>query len=412
MSSPGYSLVVALFASSFFVIVEPAPFDLLVACALVAIFAQGRNFILEGMWFPCITLAVFVLANFPPLMTGVILDYDRAMFYLTISIYLIGLFYVVAFLVSRYGEAGAEAVLAGCAFAAVISSVVGIAAFSGSIPGTDSLLFAGRAKAFFKDPNVFGPFLGMALVWLVYKFDNCRSLRRRMFFIFVICICAVGIIVSFSRGAWVGTICSLVVYYGIHAYRQRSYQYLRNLSAPVLAAVVTVTAIWFLNPSQMNDLFYPRLKAQYYDEDRFYVQHLAFEKSVFNPLGLGPGQSELSFGDVSQLGTSSTHSLFMRLMFENGWVGVLSFTIFLFPTGSVVLRCSFGATPSAPVATVVLAVLSGTIVQGFVIDTLHWRHLWILCGLTWGLHVHDLRRKRSLHGPLSAGALQARNLTQ
>lgn len=391
MSPPGYSLVVALFATSFFVIVEPAPFDMLVACALVIILAQGRDFVLEGMWFPCITLAVFVLANFPPLMTGVILDYHRAMFYLTISVYLIGLFYVVAFLVSRYGEAGAEAVLAGCAFAAVISSVVGIAAFSGSIPGMDSLLFAGRAKAFFKDPNVFGPFLGMALVWLVYKFDNCRNLRKRVFFISIICTCTVGIIVSFSRGAWVGTSCSLVIYYGIQAYRQRSYRYLRNLSAPILAALVTVSAIGFLNPSQMNDLFYPRLKAQYYDEDRFYVQHLAFEKSVFNPLGLGPGQSELSFGDVSQLGTSSTHSLFMRLMFENGWVGFLSFNIFLFLTGSVVLRCSFGAMPSAPVAAVVLAVLAGIFVEGFVIDTLHWRHLWILLGAAWGLHAHDIK---------------------
>ena len=383
--------VLILFASSFFVYVEPAPFDLLVVCTLVAILAQGRSFILEGMWFPCITLAVFVLANFPPMMTGVVLDYDRALFYITISIYLIGLFYVVAVLVSRYGEAGAEAVLAGCAFAAVMSSVVGIAAFSGSIPGMESLLFAGRAMAFFKDPNVFGPFLGLALVWLVYKFDNCRNSRRRIFIISVICICAVGIIVSFSRGAWIGVITSLVVYYGIQAYRQGFYRYLRNLSAPILVAVVTVTAIGFLNPSQMNELFYPRLKAQNYDEDRFYVQHLALEKSVLNPLGLGPGQSELSFIDVSRLGTASTHSLFMRLMFENGWVGVLSFIIFLFLTGRVVLRCSFGATPSAPVAAVVLAVFMGTMVQGFVIDTLHWRHLWILCGLAWGLHVHDLK---------------------
>lgn len=410
MSSSLYVLVVALFTTSFFVRIEPAPFDLLIVCAAVIIVASGRSFVIHGMWLVSLILALFLLANIVPILTGIVLDDHRALFYLLITVYLFILFYIVAALVSRFGARSAEAVLLGCTFAAVISSVIGVAAVSGIIPGSDTLLYSGRAKAFFKDPNVFGPFSALGVVWLIHASERRQRAWQRALTILGIIICSVGVVFSFSRGAWLGLGVALFVYYSVRINTVGLRRYFPKIVAPILITLVvgSVGAINLLVSSGTDELFYSRLEAKPYDEDRFYVQQLALHDSASNPLGRGPGQSELIFPDLSRLGTPATHSLPLRLLFENGWFGAVAFGIFLALTTYVSVRSAFGGSDTAPIGAVVLAVLAGTLVQGIFIDTLHWRHLWIIAGLAWGLHGYELANAKAVR--LSRGCGTAKRM--
>lgn len=393
MSRFSYVAVVMLFSSSFMVYVEPAPFDVLAIYAAALFFARRQALLSPQLWPSFLLLAIFLCSSVGPAVTGAVIDTGAYLRFQLITAYLLILFYFVTCLVFRYGPSCTAAVFNGVAFAAVVSSIVGIMAFSG-VPGLpDFLLYSGRARAFFKDPNVFGPFVGMAAVWLIHRCDNCSDFKQRLALITCLSICVLGVIISFSRGAWAGASVSILTYYIMRIYRRDSSRLLWRLSA-LVAVPCTVAAILFsgvLNKQQMDNLFYLRLQKQAYDADRFSIQELALEESASHPLGIGSGQSELFFTRLLRLQTGATHSLFVRVVVENGLVGVISFSAFLILIMYMVARLSLGAGPSAPVAAVVLAALLGVLFQSFFIDTMHWRHFWILCGLALGLHAHEWR---------------------
>jgi hypothetical protein len=63
------------------------------------------------------------------------------------------------------------------------------------------------------------------------------------------------------------------------------------------------------------------------------------------------------------------------------------------------LRHAFRRTATQPLFLVVYAALLATIVLGLLIDSDHWRHFYLLMGLTWGLLVAEERVERTRRAP-------------
>ena len=120
-----------------------------------------------------------------------------------------------------------------------------------------------------------------------------------------------------------------------------------------------------------------RARFQSYDNERFGAQALGMRLAEENPIGIGPGQFEL----VQPL---SAHSTYVRALAEEGVLGAAALLALLFGTllfaarNAVLGRDTYGI-GSGPL----LAAWCGMLVNSFVIDTLHWRHLWLLAGLIW-----------------------------
>ena len=68
------------------------------------------------------------------------------------------------------------------------------------------------------------------------------------------------------------------------------------------------------------------------------------------------------------------------------------------------LRTLLLRTPWQPYLITAYATFVGEVVEGFVIDTDHWRHFYLLLGMIWGLAAATLRQTRVQDAKRTAGS--------
>ena len=183
-----------------------------------------------------------------------------------------------------------------------------------------------------------------------------------------------GITLSFSRAAWGNLVISLTIYLFIlkkEAIRKRIKTFL------LLFFIGVPVFFYFIQTPMVEDLFENRLGYQGYDDNRFDTQKVVFTTGLSNPLGVGGGQSD----NVVQ---KSPHNLYARVFTENGILGVLSFLLLLLLS----IRKSYKnyrqtKSESSNFYIVIFASLIGLAFNSFFVDTLHWRHFWLLLSLAW-----------------------------
>jgi O-antigen ligase len=130
---------------------------------------------------------------------------------------------------------------------------------------------------------------------------------------------------------------------------------------------------------------------EYDTNQRFYTQRRAIEAVERHPLGIGPGHAELDFNNVA------THSMYLRALSENGIAGFLA----LYALVGLSLLRAFRMSATLPnqqwraLFTIVGACSLGMLVNGIVIDAIHWRHLWLLLALAWVSHPSMYRAEAS-----------------
>jgi O-antigen ligase len=246
-----------------------------------------------------------------------------------------------------------------------------------------------RARGLFKDPNVYGPYLIPAALILAQESLNPRLLRlNRPAQVFCFGFLAAGILFSFSRGAWINLIVGVIVMtVAVSLRRGGSKRALVMLMVVLVGGGVT---LWAVYASGSLGFLEQRAQFQSYDNDRFGAQAFGIQLAEDRPIGIGPGQFEL----VSPL---STHSTYVRALAEQGILGLATLLALMLGTllfafrNAALGRDTYGI-GSAPL----LAAWCGMLVNSFVVDTLHWRHLFLLAGLIWaGTHAEGVRRQLS-----------------
>ena len=146
------------------------------------------------------------------------------------------------------------------------------------------------------------------------------------------------------------------------------------LAIVLVAAVAAAGTIRFTGS---DDFLVQRTQLQQYDEQRFGAQLFGIEQSTRYPLGIGPGQFEV-------LAPLSAHSLYVRALAEQGLLGLLVLVALLLVTlslavGNVIAgRDTYGVGSAA-----LLGAWCGLLANSFFVDTLHWRHLWLVAALIW-----------------------------
>jgi O-antigen ligase len=267
-----------------------------------------------------------------------------------------------------------RAYLVGALAAALLTSL----ALYTPLPGGNLLLaYSGtRGEGLFQDPNVYGPFLIPAALIVLEELLTPRLLRaRKGTKVVMFCILLVGVLFSYSRAAWVCCGVSIVVLLATLALRRGGGRRAGSALAVVIAGAIAVAAALAVTGSL--GFLQERAHLQSYDVQRFGAQESGFRLAEQHPFGIGPGQFDV-------LLPISTHSIYVRTLSEQGILGFASIlglllaTLVLAGRNAVLGRDTYGIGSAT-----LLAAWSGLLINSFVVDTLHWRHLFLVAALIW-----------------------------
>lgn len=378
-------LAFLVLVSSGIVLFEPAPTDLLFLVLVGVVVLTRSSLRFAGIGLAVVTgLALFGYGNGLSMMAA-----DRTghcMRYLAITGYMVAIFVVFAGLIGRFGPRFAHSALRAFCVAALVTAIVGILARFRAIPQPE-LFFLDesglRIRSTFKDANVLGPFLvaGTVLVLNDYLTKRRSLLSASLFGVAYV----VTILFAFSRGAFLHLAISLAIYGAVCLFIIRSPQISRRLLAGAVAVggAAILALSYALAFSGLEDFLQDRLAVQSYDSERFRMQELTLHVAANNPLGIGPGEWDSSRFE------NDPHNVFLRVLAENGLVGVIGWLIWC---GACLARAMAGVMrrgAEAPTYAACLAILGGVFAESLFIDSLHWRHMFFIAAVPVGLHIAE-----------------------
>ncbi|MFV8751676.1 O-antigen ligase family protein [Nannocystaceae bacterium ST9] len=369
--------LVVLMALSAFVFIEPAPVDLLTVLLFpLALFAR-RLAIPRGSAFALVCVAAFLLANLISL--PVARHIDVGLRFMAITVYLLVAWVFMVGVSGKLGERAVRLVMLGWAWGAVLTVIPAIASYFGAFPFAERLAHAGRLHALFKDANVLGAWLVAPTVWATSRLVSLER-SRRLPWVFVLIVCGVGVLLTYSRGAWISLGVAMLMFFGLRmvAFGSVRARVMTLLAVPVAIVLLAIALDRLADVAVVQDMLTQRLGPQHYDVDRFATQQDALQVAIEQPLGIGPGQVEKTF-------VRAAHNAYVRAFVENGYLGGLALVLILF---GALLRSAWLAIDSRdPAMQTAMAVVAGCMaavcVESLVIDSVHWRHTWVLAGLAW-----------------------------
>jgi O-antigen ligase len=352
---------------------EPALPDAVLGVAMAVAAATGR-FRLSAVPRPVRhLLGVLVALN---LLSAIeVLDLGAAARFFAITLFLV----VLAVWLAGYVDGHRRTRLAVGAYlvAAVSSALLGSLALFVSFPGSAALSADGyRAKALFEDPNVFGPFLVPAAVILLEERLRPRLFARRPTLNSVcLLVVSAGILFSYSRAAWLNLAVAVGVLILLAARgRGGARRTLRLAATGILAAAAAMALVQATGSADFLD---QRAHYQTYDVERLRAQQTGIDLALAHPLGIGPGQFDV-------LVPVSAHSLYVRALAEQGILGLAVLLALVGGTLALAARNALRRRDLHGLSSFsLLAAWSGALVNSLVVDTLHWRHLWLLAALIW-----------------------------
>ncbi|MCA9655955.1 MAG: O-antigen ligase family protein [Myxococcales bacterium] len=362
------------------VLMEPAPYDLLMCGALVV----GPMFLWPSfrpsLALPLLLAALLVLANGISIVLSP--DLGRSLGFFGVTAYLLASAALVAGWLDRAGTPLLRTLLHAYAVGAGITATLAVGAYFGVLPGAELMLPKGRLQGLFKDANVFGAFMVPAVVLAVARLGDAR---RRAPWAVLLLVGGLGVLLSYSRGAWINLALSVIAYLGLRLASGRVRPSLATIVGACVGLMVLGGAlVAALEHPTVREMLEIRASAQGYDDDRFGNQAAALVVALEHPLGIGPGATEVRF-------PISAHSLYVRAFVENGVLGLWATLGLLLLSQARALWVSLqpGDEANQRMLTVVAAALVGAVVESAVIDTIHWRHLWLLLALAWAPRLRE-----------------------
>jgi hypothetical protein len=370
------------FASIGIVSFEPAPYDVLILGAVVLLpllglvrFTQGAA-IYVSLWAANIA-AGFLASSLAP-------NTDESSMHTAITLHLaISSVLVMAFVAAR-PEANARLTMSAYMVAALIAAVTGLIGYFSLAPGAFDLFTEyGRLRGTFKDPNVLGAFLVPALLYAFNAVLHRRTVRASLWLAAMPVLFA-GILLTFSRGAWINLAVSLAVYaFLIFSTASTHRQRLKLVLAAMVAGVVALGVLVAANSvPEVAELMRERASFdQSYDkgpEGRFGGQQKAARVILDYPLGLGAAvfHDKYHHEDV--------HEVYLSMFLNAGWVGGLTYITLVLLTLWLAARRAVQDRVGG-VSAVLCASFIGMVLEGLVIDSDHWRHFFLLMGMIWGV---------------------------
>ena len=374
-------LVVLALATSSLAFKEPAPTDAFMGLVIIALpfLAQGRlgpvTTVNLVIWLVLVALGIAVL----PISTS----FDTAVQHQIVTLFLaLGSVALAAYL-AQEPERRFHYIMVAYVFASLIASFAAFVGYFG-IFGAELFTNFGRARGTFKDPNVLAASLVPALTyctWMMMRAKTAQALLAGGSALFI----ALALLLSFSRGAWIATALALMVLLYLALVTAREGRHLvRFVTVSIIGVIGLAGGIGaMLKTEAVSKLFTERASLdQSYDngpEGRFGGHDKAEQLILDNPFGIGTHTFRTTYHH------EEVHNVYLTQFLNAGWLGGL---LFILTTGLTLITGFRGALIASPlqgpfiISTTAFAAIA---FEGIIIDTDHWRFLFMLMGLVWGL---------------------------
>jgi O-antigen ligase len=359
-------------------VVEPSPSDVAIVLLFVVGLFTGKLCWSRKLTLPFMLLGLFMLANLGSLCYAI--DPAAGALYFAVTLFMFVSWMFVVGILTKYEERGSNVVMLAFTSGGVVSALFAVLCYFDLAPFGEWVLFYDRVKGFFKDPNVFAPYLVIVAVYALHRALLREVLSRRVLWLASCLVASVGVLLCYSRAAWINYVVTLLLFFLFTSISSRAASSSsRNLVYfAIFAAIIGGAFAYALTIPQISEVMSYRTEMQTYDADRFANFIPALRLGLNNPLGVGPGQSFLTLD-------YATHNLYLRTFSENGIIGFLTFSAFALVTlvrSLVLAQKAFNAIQRSLFA-LIAAALCGTLLNSFTIDTLHWRHFWLVLALGW-----------------------------
>ncbi|WP_269582737.1 O-antigen ligase family protein [Roseibium sp. Sym1] len=389
------ALWLAAFLSGF-VIEEPAPYELYMALLSVVWLACGLKLRREfGPLIICLMLYIAGGVASIPLAK----EMGDAIMYIAVSGFLaVTAIFYAAILADDPGRC--RVIQNGYTISAVLVASIGIAGYFKLFPGAEYFTLYERARGTFQDPNVFGPFLVLPAMLLIQKLLR-ESVLRNLFLLVPLAILLLGIFLSFSRGAWGVLFASVLLLYFLALVTERKgprrtrLVFLGVLGVVAFAGLIAAA----LSIDTVSQMFEQRARlVQEYDGarlGRFARYALGFQLVMEHPLGLGPLEFNKYFPE-------DEHNVYLKGFTTYGWLGGTVYIVMALWTLCALVPLVFKSRPWTAFTQCVFVVFAAHLILSVIIDTDHWRHMYMLYGLAWGLIAAEKLGKGRSRGQMSS----------
>ena len=369
------------------VMIEPAPYDLIITLQAIAALALGLA--LPRAIAPLIILLMLYNIGGLLALTQVVYWEENPPVFVAISFFLMLSAIFIAATVAAHPHR-IKLIMSATVWSGLFAAVIGIVAYKFQI---EPLLRWGRAKALFKDPNVYGPFLVLAVVWLTRRVLT-EPLGRAVAPAVMVFPLLLAILLSFSRAAWgLAAGCMITIWFVVLIDTPRTRDRLRLFlfaGIGILGVAAMLAAV--LANEELRSMLFERAKlVQSYDGARLgrFARHLiGFLWATELPLGLGPYQ----FGHYLP---EDPHNVFLKSLITYGWLGGVAYPVLAFSTLWKLFPLMFRPRPWKAYAQCVWVALAGHQVMSWIIDSDHWRHFFLLWGLAWGMIALEVQWRRT-----------------
>ncbi|KRA99967.1 hypothetical protein ASD83_05670 [Devosia sp. Root685] len=364
------------------VLIEPSPYEVMFLAVLpvaimagIGLYRSTFGLLAIMLCFTPFALIAAMQVRFTPI--------SEALIFTAVTIFLMLTSYFVANYLAESTERRMRVIVRAYTVIAVILAIIGTLAYLRLMPGADLFLRYDRAKATFKDPNVYAPFLVLPAMFALQRVLLGRGwqalIAAGVFFVLF-----VGVFVSFSRGGWghfaASSLITLVLVFLLEAGARDK---VRILLMTLIGAGMLVVALGgLLSVPAVANFFELRASSQNYDTGetgRFGRQGYALELALDNPWGIGPGE----FRNLRII--EEPHNVYITVVHVYGWGGGLLYYLLVIATlwkGTVML---LRPSPYRLMAIPVMATFTMVVAESAIIDSDHWRHFFLLIGMVWGL---------------------------
>jgi O-antigen ligase len=375
--------VAAAMGTSSIVFSEPAVADILMAAVIVGLPILGvtrfgnLTLLNVSMWL------IFIAGGIAGCAMST--NFGTAIVHQLVTLYLALGAFVLAGYIAADAEPRFRLVMTWYTVGCLVATAAALVGYFNLLPGTNELFTNyGRARGTFKDPNVYGAAIAPAIVyvvWIALRQPMRKALIGALFGLPLF----VGLLLSFSRGAWASVAFSVLLAVWLSMVTTRRTGDLRRfLVMSVLgtgALLATVGSA--IEMDAVQDLFTQRASLdQSYDEGpdgRFGGQAKAVGLILDRPFGIGTH----SFRDTYH--SEEAHNVYLSQYLNAGWIGGTLYLISALITLAAGLYAIRHRTALQGPLIVATCAFAGVVVEGFVVDTDHWRHFFVVMALVWGL---------------------------
>jgi O-antigen ligase len=247
----------------------------------------------------------------------------------------------------------------------------------------------------FKDPNVFGSVLAILVIYLLFFLIHDKELKLWKGFLVLPYLGGMIFLVN-SKGAMTSLI--IVIIFSLIILKIKTLQKIFNQTLIALLFLIILPLSFLLNGWHKPWIF-DRNPALVQKPTPIFLPHQSERREIIKKsleiflqtrkepekflLGHGPGKSGEILNVKPYKILLTPHNTYLLVLLENGIIGLFLFLSFIFSVLYLLwkktVKVSFGSEKLFYIF--LLGGILLILIHGLVIDTLHWRHFWLILGI-------------------------------